>query len=102
MSMSKPYVFPGITNFVARDGIPPYMAAKIPGLFFVARVTDALSQLPAAHAPSRPDMLKHAEEWRAGLVAALKTVDAAIADVKANCFPAPDADASPSIKLRSK
>ncbi len=93
--MSEPYRFPGIADFVKRDGLNPTFAAKIPGLWFVARVADALAQIPTAKPEHRADMYGSARQAIAALHSALGTAVAAFDQVMANCPPLADPDDPP-------
>lgn len=85
MPSPHPYRFSGISDFIAGDGVKPSFAVKIPGLFFVGRVSDALSQIPTTEAKNRADMYAVADEAIAALKAAVVTVEAAYAHVRAAC-----------------
>lgn len=83
--MSNPYRFSGITDFVVAEGLSPSAAAKISGLFFVARVSDALSQIPTTHPSNRASMFAVADDAIIALKAAVATVEAAYAHVLEAC-----------------
>jgi len=88
--MSKPtYNFPGITEFIAHEGIKPSFAVKIPGLFFVGRLVDALSQIPGAAPKDRTSMFAVADEAIVALKAAVVTAEAAYLHVLEACPPPP-------------
>lgn len=85
--MPNPYRFPGITDFIAEEGVKPSFAVKIPGLFFVARLVDALSQIPETAPKNRAAMFAVADEAILALKAAVATAEAAYAHVLAECPP---------------
>lgn len=86
--MNITYKFPGISKFVDRSGITPALAARITSVFYVARIIDAISQIPGAHDDkSRREMLALAIENRNALINAIRTVDAAIDEVRRECLP---------------
>jgi hypothetical protein len=85
MQNPNPYRFTGISDFVAAEGIKPSFAAKIPSLFLVGRVADALSQIPTAKPEHRAEMYAGAREAIEALKASVATVEAAYAHVLAAC-----------------
>jgi len=89
MATEAPYRFPGITDFIASEGIKPSFAVKIPGLFFVARAVDALSQIPTSDPKSWAEMYAVADEAIAALEASAETIKAARAHVLEACPPPP-------------
>lgn len=94
MSNPAPYRFPGIADFVPRAGVKPTFVAKIPSIYMVGRVADALSQIPTTDPRHRASMFEVAREGIDALKAALATVEAAYADVEKHC-PIPDDPAKP-------
>jgi hypothetical protein len=95
--MSNDYRFPGITEFVPTEGVKPSFVTKVPGLFFVGRVVDALSQIPTADPRNRAAMFEVADEGIVALKAAVTTVEAARADVLKHCpIPAKEATHEPA------
>lgn len=95
MNTSTIYRFPGIVDFVPKGGVKPSFAAKIPGLFLVGRVADALSQIPTTPPEHRAGMFAVAREAVDALKAAVATAEAAYADVLAHCPPPEPPAAAP-------
>jgi hypothetical protein len=83
--MNNPYRFNGMADFVVSEGLRPSHAAKIQSIWFVGRVSDALSQMGEAPPEARPAMLVEALASRDAIAAALATVDAAIEHARRGC-----------------
>lgn len=87
MASSESYVFPGVSPFVdaeaRRLGLDGRQVGPASSLWHVARIQDALGQLPSAPAESRPEVLEHVRFVRDSLALALAAADAAIADALA-------------------
>ncbi len=83
--MPHPYRFSGITDFVSAEGLPPSAAGKIPGLFFIRCLSDALGQIPEARPEHRAGMYAVADDAIAGLKAAVATAESAYAHVLNAC-----------------
>lgn len=112
------YVFPGVASYIVaaaiEAGVPPADVGRVHQSWHVARIQDALGQLPNVVESSRPEVLAYAVGVRAGLVASLAAVDAAIVDAAAgvgllNPLPAdeaptdePDADRPPARRVRDR
>lgn len=79
------YRFPGITKFMAAAGLGPAALVKAPGVWWIARAVDAISQIPHVPPEHRPDMLEVALTRRNEMAAALTGLDAAIEEVRHHC-----------------
>lgn len=86
---ATPYVFPGMTPFIADAaevaGVELHHVGYIRESWHVKRLQDALGQLPQMDADSRATAMEAVGRIRAGMVAQLAAADAAIADVAAGC-----------------
>lgn len=96
MAQSMNYTFPGVHPFIERvaasTGRDLHQVGRSRAVWHVARIQDALGQLPGLDAASRAASLAEVRRLRDGLALALEGVDAAIAEVEValELVPAPD------------
>ena len=85
--MTDCYRFKGMPAFFEAAGVPPAALGKVASVFYVGRIVDSLSQTPEARPEARAAIFAEAIRNREIMVATLRAVDLAIAEVKDNCFP---------------
>lgn len=91
----EPYHFKGMPDFVPKGGLKPSFVPKVATAWFVARVGDALSQIPASRPEHRAGMYATARESIAALQACVTTAVDAFDEVMKNCPPLDDPDDPP-------
>ena len=93
----RPYVFPGVWPFAQRiaeeTGRDLHQLGRTRSIWHVSRIQDALGQIPQMPPEVRAEAMEHVHHAREGLALALEGVDAAIAEVAAECGIAPPARA---------